>query len=136
MRFLFIIIMICFFSSAERSVAEDSQSSGIYSSKVYEKKTRPFSLYEHDIHNEKIGMDDCAFCHHLYEDGKLLAGESSEDQYCSDCHGIIPTEKNTVSLTKAFHLRCRSCHEEKWNGPVFCGECHIRKKYNKKNAGR
>jgi hypothetical protein len=29
-------------------------------------------------------------------------------------------------LRKAFHLNCKGCHQTKKQGPVMCGECHVR----------
>ena len=133
MRVLSVIGMLMFVCSVSVLAADETGKSGIYSSSLYQKKTRPFCVYDHDTHNEENGLDDCAVCHHLYEGGKLIEGESSEDQYCSDCHGIKPTKENSVPLTKAYHLRCKSCHEENWKGPVLCGECHIKVNDNAQN---
>lgn len=84
---------------------------------------RSDALFEHEVHNETAGIDDCATCHHVYEDGVLVADESSEDYSCSECHadsddGAVP------NLRKAFHLRCKGCHLQNEAGPVMCGECH------------
>ncbi|MEJ2641546.1 MAG: cytochrome c3 family protein [Desulfosarcinaceae bacterium] len=84
---------------------------------------RTAALFEHEVHNETDGIDDCATCHHVYEDGVLVEDESSEDSSCSDCHadsddGAVP------NLRKAFHLRCKGCHLQNEAGPVMCGECH------------
>ncbi len=56
----------------------------------FEKPQRPVALFAHDDHNEMAEIEDCAQCHHLYEDGQLVEDESSEDQYCADCHGPKP----------------------------------------------
>jgi hypothetical protein len=29
-------------------------------------------------------------------------------------------------LRRAFHLNCKGCHQIKKQGPVMCGECHVR----------
>ena len=86
---------------------------------------RASSVFAHDAHNESAGIEDCAVCHHLYEDGKLVEGESSEDQRCSDCHQEKADGKQPA-LMRAFHLNCKGCHLEKADGPVMCGECHRR----------
>lgn len=95
---------------------------------VFTKKQRPFVCFNHDEHNEKAGLeDDCALCHHMYEDGQLVEDESSEDMACSECHA----EKNDpkqFELTSAYHKRCRDCHLEKKQGPVTCGACHEKAK--------
>lgn len=95
---------------------------------VFDRPQRPASLFDHDEHNEKAGLeDDCALCHHVYEGKVLVEDESSEDSMCSDCHSIKATAENSVPLRAAFHKRCRSCHFDKKSGPVLCGECHIKK---------
>ena len=91
----------------------------------FSKKQRPPVTFRHDEHNEKAGLEDCSECHHVYEDGKKLEDESSEDQSCSECHdekgsGDMP------GLRKAFHTNCKGCHLEQNKGPVMCGSCHVR----------
>jgi hypothetical protein len=29
-------------------------------------------------------------------------------------------------LRKAFHFNCKGCHQNKKQGPVMCGECHVK----------
>lgn len=92
---------------------------------MFLKPQRSVSVFRHDEHNETAEIEDCAQCHHLYEEGQLVEGESSEDMRCADCH----EEKgvgNTPSLMQAFHLNCKMCHQEKKSGPVMCGECHVK----------
>jgi len=92
---------------------------------VFGKPERTRSVFRHESHNEKAGIDACKDCHHVYKDGKRLEDASSEDKRCSDCHG--PTNSGgTPSLRKAFHLNCRGCHEKAGKGPVMCGECHLK----------
>jgi hypothetical protein len=81
------------------------------------------SVFEHDIHNETAGLDDCSVCHHLYEDGKLIEDESSEDQACSECH-MIDGSGGNPSLRRAFHLNCKGCHLSERAGPIMCAQCH------------
>lgn len=108
----------------------EEQGEDIFPSlEVFEKMTRPVVRFDHDVHNEQNGLeDDCSVCHHLWENGTLVEGESSEDQYCSDCHSIRKTADNKMPLMKAFHLQCKECHEAKRQGPVLCGECHVKQK--------
>jgi hypothetical protein len=87
---------------------------------------RPVSVFGHDAHMEMEGIEgDCTVCHHVYEDGVLLEGESSEDSACSDCHGLEP-EGDKPGLMNAYHTQCKTCHEEQGMGPITCGECHVR----------
>jgi len=88
-------------------------------------KQRPPAVFAHDAHNELAEIEDCSECHHVYEDGKKLEDESSEDLSCSECH-----EKNSSGeqpgLRRAFHMNCKGCHLEHHKGPVMCGQCHAR----------
>ncbi len=92
---------------------------------VFTKPQRTPSIFHHDEHNEKAGIEDeeCNKCHHVYEDGKLLEDESSEDQGCSECHEL-KSSGNTLALMKAYHTNCKGCHLKEKKGPVMCGECH------------
>jgi hypothetical protein len=87
---------------------------------------RPAAVFPHEAHNEKAGIENCNQCHHVYEDGKLVEDESSEDRRCSDCHGLEGAGRQP-GLMKAFHLNCKGCHREQKKGPVMCGECHVRR---------
>ena len=93
---------------------------------VFEKPRRPGAVFVHDDHNEMAGIDDCAVCHHVYEGKDLLEDESSEDSLCSECHSLKPTHENSISMEVAYHKRCKTCHVEENNGPLLCGECHIK----------
>ena len=90
---------------------------------VFENNKRPFVCFSHDDHNENAGIEDCAVCHHVYEDGKLMADETSEDSTCSECHAVKGDSKQMELITQ-YHDRCRGCHLERKSGPVTCGECH------------
>ena len=93
---------------------------------VFKNPSRPAAIFNHDEHNELAELeDDCSVCHHVYEGKTKIEDESSEDSYCSECHQLKPNQKNSVSLRKAFHEQCRSCHFQRKKGPVLCGECHI-----------
>ena len=88
-------------------------------------KQRPPVVFAHDEHNELAQIEECNECHHVYEDGKKLEDESSEDLSCSECHeekasGRMP------GLRKAFHMNCKGCHSKHQKGPLMCGQCHIK----------
>ena len=85
---------------------------------------RPAALFDHDTHNEMAQIDDCAVCHHVWENGKIVEDESSEDSPCSECHGLTATPENSMPLANAFHTQCRGCHVATGKGPLLCGECH------------
>lgn len=88
---------------------------------------RPPVSFAHDEHNEKAEINDCGFCHHVYDEkGEKLADETSEDQECSACHVKDPANPDAGELALKFHLRCKGCHEEVKAGPVMCAQCHKR----------
>ena len=92
---------------------------------AFARHRRPPAVFLHDEHNEKAGIEDCAICHHVYENGVKLEDETSEDQKCSECH--LPTDaRDTMPLVGTYHNRCQNCHIEQKKGPVMCGECHHR----------
>ncbi|MBI9110787.1 acidic tetraheme cytochrome c3 TmcA [Maridesulfovibrio ferrireducens] len=84
---------------------------------------RPAAVFAHDGHNEKAGIEDCATCHHVWADGKIVEDESSEDQKCSSCHQVKP-EAGKTGLRNGYHKLCSNCHIEKDKGPVTCAGCH------------
>lgn len=92
---------------------------------VFDNPQRTPSVFVHDEHNETAGIDDCAECHHVYEEGQRLEDESSEDQSCSDCHSLEGGD-GQPSLIKAFHGNCKGCHQAEKKGPILCGECHTK----------
>lgn len=95
-------------------------------SDAFARHQRPSAVFRHDRHNEKAGIDACGECHHVYQDGKRVEDETSEDKRCGDCHGLEDSGRQP-GLMKAFHLNCKGCHQEKQKGPVMCGECHARR---------
>ncbi|MEX1299155.1 MAG: acidic tetraheme cytochrome c3 TmcA [Desulfotignum sp.] len=92
---------------------------------AFESTRRPGAVFPHDDHIFLL-EDDCSVCHHVYENGELVSDESSEDLYCSDCHSLKPAPDNPMPLEAAYHNLCRSCHFDRGDGPVLCGECHVK----------
>ena len=92
---------------------------------VFDKPELVPSIFRHEEHNEKAGLDACEECHHVYEDGQRLEGESSEDQRCAECHEAEAVGRQP-GLMKAYHLNCKGCHQAGKLGPLMCGECHRR----------
>ena len=105
------------------TVAKSQEEMKFVDHSVFPEPRRSAVLFDHEAHNETAGLEDCAECHHLYEDGKLVEDESSEDQRCSDCHTMADVGSQP-GLTKAFHLNCKGCHLKQAAGPILCGECH------------
>lgn len=123
---LIITLIGCICLGAIWGVCGQEESQALDTSS-FEKASRPPVWFDHDEHNEKASLDECAICHHVYEDKKLVPDESSEDSSCSDCHLEKKTAENSISLRAAFHAQCRTCHFSSGNGPVLCGECHKRR---------
>ncbi len=118
---IFVILMVSTFVLMSAYSQEDMT---VVDNSTFDNPQRSPSLFNHDQHNEAAGIEACNECHHIYEDGKRTE-ESSEDQSCSDCHGMDASE-NTPALTKAFHMNCKGCHARLAKGPVMCGECHVK----------
>ncbi len=116
------MIGICAVALAVCCAGEDIER---MNTSAFENPRRPGAVFSHDDHNEAAGLEDnCAVCHHVYENGKLVEDESSEDSPCSDCHAVNPGPDNKMSLVNAYHQRCRDCHVETGKGPLLCGQCH------------
>jgi len=98
----------------------------ILRSPAFDRHQRPPVPFVHDMHNAMAEIDDCAVCHHVYEDGVLMEYETSEDQPCSDCHPVDPQD-GELGLMRAFHKRCITCHDRVDKGPLTCGGCHVKK---------
>lgn len=90
----------------------------------FEKRTRPVVAFEHDAHNQKAEIYDCAVCHHFYENGEKREGQMSVGMECSECH--LSENNGRMELTRAYHRMCKTCHLEKRAGPVQCAQCHSR----------
>lgn len=119
------ILLALLFGGAVLMPAFSQEDMELIEDEGFSKRQRPPAVFRHDEHNEKAALEDCAECHHVYEDGKKLEDESSEDQSCSECHdekgsGDMP------GLRKAFHTNCKGCHLAQEKGPVMCGTCHVR----------
>ena len=82
-------------------------------------------MFKHDAHNEAAEIDECARCHHVYEDGKLVEDEDSVGTPCSDCH-TLAAQGGQPGLMSAYHKQCKGCHEAEGKGPMACGQCHVK----------
>lgn len=96
------------------------------SNEAFNNPQRGSAVFAHDEHNETAEIDDCAECHHLYDDeGNKLEDESSEDQACAECHGD-KDDGHKPKLIKAYHTNCKGCHLNGKKGPILCAECHTK----------
>lgn len=124
-KFKLIGLSLLVFVAATVVIGWSQDDMTVVDNTVFDNPQRTPSRFEHDLHNEIAGIDDCAECHHVYEDGVKLEDESSEDLRCADCHAL-EASGDTPSLIKAFHLNCKGCHQTQGKGPILCGECHIK----------
>jgi hypothetical protein len=120
---LAIILALAFIWAALSFAQEDMRT---VDNTVFGRPARPPAVFDHDIHNEDAGLDDCGICHHVYVDGRRSETQTSEDQSCSECHSPSGKGPNPIPLRRAFHLNCKGCHTERSAGPVMCAECHPR----------
>jgi hypothetical protein len=121
--FIFAFVMLTLLIYVSAYSQEDMV---VINADAFNSPQRPPAVFLHDEHNETAEIEDCNQCHHVYDDeGRLIEDESSEDQLCSDCHES-KTSGRRLSLMKAFHNNCQGCHQKRNNGPVMCGQCHVR----------
>ena len=130
MKTKILIAVLIFIGLGGYAVAQgDGTEENRMDTSAFETLRRPPALFDHDGHNEKAGLeDDCGVCHHVWENGRLVEDETSEDSPCSECHGLTPGPDNSMSLSNAFHTQCRSCHIDTGKGPLLCGQCHKKMK--------
>ena len=121
LRIYCIVAVLTLLFAATQSLSQEDMR--VVDNSNFNRPVRAPSLFEHDVHNETAGIEDCAECHHLYEDGKRVEDESSEDQACSECHSE-KSDGSNPSLRRAYHLNCKGCHLEKSAGPIMCMQCH------------
>jgi len=86
------------------------------------KHQRPLVEFNHKLHAEN--KLDCSRCHHDFD--AFLNNRGGEGQTCDSCHRKN-ADDDQPSLKDAFHSQCKTCHESMKEGPVACGECHVRK---------
>lgn len=131
---IIIVLMSALVSAFVLGSAFSQEDMTVVDRKMFDNPERPSAAFAHDEHNEKAGLEDCAECHHVYdEEGErdkegrlpLMEDESSEDQQCLECHGPDATDPKP-GLMKAFHLNCKGCHVKEKKGPITCGECHVK----------
>lgn len=92
---------------------------------AFSSRERPPARFDHDQHQQYKAVKDCYTCHHVYKDGKLVPGESSDDKGCAECHPVQVKDRGTRLLI-AYHKLCQKCHDSQGQGPKACGECHVK----------
>jgi len=124
---IFLVLTVSLFSLIMIITAYSQEDMEAVDTEVFENPRRPPAVFRHDEHNEFARIEECNVCHHVYgDDGRLAEDESSEDRRCSDCHEL-ETSGGQPALMKAFHTNCKGCHKAKKDGPLMCGQCHVRK---------
>ncbi len=78
----------------------------------YEKDIKGPSRFEHLKHARDYGIS-CWECHHDYDDGKNMWKPWDETGSCTDCHLPDMDMDAIVKLQDAYHMKCKTCHEEK-----------------------
>ena len=68
-----VLVVLCGYAVSQENVKEVNDPG-------FTKRIRPAVSFVHDAHNEKAGIDDCAVCHHVVENGIPSDTETSEDQ--------------------------------------------------------
>ena len=121
---LFVIVAGLVFSFAF-TPAYSQEDITVLKDSAFKNRQRPAAVFVHEEHNEKAEIEECNVCHHLYQDGKKVEDESSEDMNCSECHKV-KSGSLTRPLMKGYHDLCKSCHRANKAGPVTCGECHLK----------
>ena len=80
------LMVLLIFIMPVASQDEDS----IFPEDVFPDRQRPISLFTHEEHMGFDSIEDCYVCHHVFEGGKLVEGESSDGTACGECHELNP----------------------------------------------
>lgn len=120
------VLTVSLFSLVMIIYAHSQEDMGFVDTDAFKTPRRPPAVFRHDEHNELAKIEECNVCHHVYdENGRLVEDESSDDQRCSECHELEASGRQPA-LMKAFHTNCKGCHKAKKDGPMMCGQCHVR----------
>lgn len=128
---LLAVSLMLFLAVHDRLVAQEEIIT-LQHTDIFKTLQRPAVRFPHDKHAAKY--PDCLDCHHVYEEkgGQKVNVGGGEGQPCLECHKLEASGQR-LSLRNAFHENCVGCHrtlerQSTRNGPVMCGECHIRGK--------
>jgi len=101
----------------------------IIDNKDYKSKRRGPVTFSHLKHAKDYKIA-CWDCHHEYEENVNVWVPWSETARCADCHDPGKGEGEMVGLQKAYHVNCKTCHQQladqkKKTGPYRgCYGCH------------
>jgi predicted CXXCH cytochrome family protein len=96
---------------------------------VYKTDRKGSVWFSHIEHAEGYA-DDCAVCHHDYQDGENVWEEGLPVVKCSNCHNPEKTSGSPMRLRTAYHKSCKGCHkmlaaEGGTSAPYKqCTDCH------------
>ena len=88
--------------------------------------------FDHKTHTV-LGIE-CGVCHHDQKHSPLTAeaiGAVTDPAtlHCMSCHNDQHPRQELRQAKDIFHTRCKTCHQEGWqgrNGPVKCTDCHLK----------
>ena len=119
-----VLIFLILFSFVAVMTAMSQDDMAFVDDSAFTAKMRPNARFAHDEHNDNANLE-CVACHHVYENGKRVEDETSEDKQCSECH-MKEGKDPKIVMADVFHRRCKGCHEDRKQGPVMCSECHVK----------
>jgi hypothetical protein len=81
-------------------------------------------IFPHTTHMELEMVDgSCLPCHHEgKEDGVFTEGDTIP---CKECHAE-EGDDTMPGLMDGYHKLCVDCHQQAGQGPLTCGECHVK----------
>lgn len=90
--------------------------------------------FNHQVHTG-MGLS-CAVCHHDKDHNPLTpeaigAITDTKVLNCVSCHNSEFPRQELQKAKDVFHARCKTCHQEGYQGkkgPGKCSDCHIKKK--------
>jgi hypothetical protein len=118
--------------AAQVGAAERNKGTGdvlTLDNKAYKADRKGPVTFTHRKHAMEYRVS-CWDCHHEYKDGKNVWSAWGETQKCSKCHDPEKSQDKVANLQKAFHMNCKTCHQnlaaqKKKTGPYKkCLGCH------------
>ena len=130
------IIMVCLVAllawgvtvAEEESMPEDI----VIDNSVYEPDRKGPVYFSHLAHYDDYEVA-CEDCHHEYEDAENVWTEGDPVKKCETCHCPLESKGDIKKLRIAFHINCKSCHENLYKEDISedapyrsCYHCHER----------